>query len=60
MGQEPAYVFDFDVGTPQTVGQVPATQVVSRVDFDQALPWLWQRAQGEDLMPMGAAIAAPN
>ncbi len=60
MGQEPAYVFDFDVGTPDAVGQVPATQMVTRTDFDQALPWLWRRVRGEDLLPMGAAIAAPN
>ncbi|HEX5739365.1 MAG TPA: metal-dependent hydrolase, partial [Hydrogenophaga sp.] len=61
MGQEPNDVFDFDVGTPQAVGRVPATQAaVSRADFGEALPWLWRRVQGEDLMPMGAAIAAPN
>ena len=60
MGQEPAYVFDFDVGTPDAVGQAPATQVTARADFDQALPWLWRRVRGEDLLPMGAAIAAPN
>jgi inner membrane protein len=60
MGQEPTYVFDFDIGPADAVGQAPATQQASRPDFGQALPWLWRRLRGEDLLPMGAALAAPR
>ena len=60
MGQEPSYVFNFDIGPPDAVGQAPATQTSARADMGQALPWLWRRIQGEDLLPMGAAIAAPR
>lgn len=60
MGQEPHYVFEFDVGDATTVGQVTATQRSSRPDTDAALAWLWQRARGADLLPMGAALAAPR
>lgn len=60
MGQEPAYVFNFDIGPPDAVGQAPATQTSARADMGEALPWLWRRIRGEDLLPMGAAIAAPR
>jgi inner membrane protein len=60
MGQEPSYVFNFNLGLPEAVGQAPATQVSARADIGQALPWLWRRVRGEDLLPMGAAQAAPR
>lgn len=60
MGQEPDYVFNFDVGDAGTIGQVAATQRGSRPDTDAALAWLWHRARGADLLPMGAALAAPR
>jgi inner membrane protein len=60
MGQEPHYVFEFDVGDATQVGQVTATQRGSRPDTDAALDWLWDRARGADLLPMGAALASPR
>lgn len=60
MGQEPDYVFNFDVGPLDAVGSVAATHRSSRPDTDAALAWLWQRARGADLLPMGAALAAPR
>lgn len=60
MGQEPDYVFNFDVGPLDAVGTVSATHRSSRPDTDAALAWLWQRARGADLLPMGAALATPR
>lgn len=60
MGQEPTYVFNFDVGPVESVGSVPASHRSSRPDTAAALAWLWQRARGADLLPMGAALAAPQ
>ncbi len=60
MGQEPTYVFNFDVGPVDAVGSVPADHRSSRPDTAAALAWLWQRARGADLLPMGAALAAPQ
>ncbi|HMN92119.1 MAG TPA: metal-dependent hydrolase [Hydrogenophaga sp.] len=58
MGQEPTYVFSFDVGPVDAVGSLPASQRSSRPDTAAALAWLWQRARGADLLPLGAALAA--
>jgi len=60
MGQDPDYVFNFDVGPVDAIGSVPATHRSSRPDTTAALAWLWQRARGADLLPMGAALAAPQ
>ncbi|TNF62438.1 MAG: metal-dependent hydrolase [Burkholderiales bacterium] len=58
MGQDPDFVFSFDVGPVDAVGSVPAVQRSSRPDTPAALAWLWQRARGADLLPLGAALAA--
>ena len=51
MGQEPSYVFDFDLGPPIEPGQAhpPAVQVAQRIDLGRGLPWLKQRMQGQDV-----------
>jgi inner membrane protein len=49
MGQEPAYTFNFDLGTLQdraTQSQV-AVLKGQRPDVGKALPWLWRRMWGE-------------
>lgn len=43
MGQEPAYVFNFDLGPLDAVGSVPATQVSARPAIGPTLRWMWQR-----------------
>jgi inner membrane protein len=53
MGQEPAYVFTFEVAERRSAPQPlerPA-QVGSRADPERALPWLWRRLRGEPLPP---------
>ena len=50
MGQEPAYVFRFDVGTQ------PPVQLSARPDLRRGLPWLWDRIRGIDA-PMPVAVA---
>ena len=56
MGQEPAYVFSFDIGTPLQESQKhgPAEQQSRRMDVGAGLTWLWQRMWGRDLPPPGA------
>ncbi len=52
MGQEPAYVFRFDVGTQ------PPVQLSARPDLRRGLPWLWDRIRGIDApMQMPVAVA---
>ena len=51
MGQEPDYVFNFDLGPPDAVGSVPATQVSARPPTGPALRWIGQRIGGRDLPP---------
>jgi inner membrane protein len=53
MGNEPAYTFHFNLGTPDhmALGDRPATQQWQRPDLATALPWLWQRMWGRDLAP---------
>ena len=53
MGQEPAYTFNFDLGTAQeraANSQVPTLRS-TRPDVATALPWLWRRMLGEPLPP---------
>ncbi|MDH4449035.1 MAG: metal-dependent hydrolase [Rhodoferax sp.] len=51
MGQEPDYVFSFDLGPLHAVGQTPATQVSSRPPIGPALRWIGQRMLGHDIPP---------
>lgn len=51
MGQEPDYVFSFDVGLPDAVGTSPATQVSTRPPAGPALRWVGQRMWGHDVAP---------
>ncbi len=49
MGQEPDYVFNFDLGPLDAVGSVPAVQVSERPPVGPALRWIWARMWGRDL-----------
>lgn len=51
MGQEPQYVFNFDLGRPDAVGSVPAVQISERPPTGPALRWIWQRMWGRDVPP---------
>jgi inner membrane protein len=55
MGQEPAYVFSFDIGPPLQAGQsYPVAQQQSRrMDVGAGLTWLGQRMLGRDVPPPG-------
>jgi inner membrane protein len=53
MGQEPGYVFTFDLGPLDAPGQQPATQVSYRTDVGAGLRWLWRRMWGEAVLPPG-------
>jgi inner membrane protein len=55
MGQEPAYVFSFDIGPPLQAGQAhPVAQQQSRrMDVGAGLTWLGQRMSGQDVLPPG-------
>ncbi|WP_416547937.1 metal-dependent hydrolase [Limnohabitans sp. DCL3] len=57
MGQEPAYVFAFDIGPPLVAGQPhgPAQQQARRMDVRAGLNWLGQRLMGRDVPPPGTA-----
>jgi inner membrane protein len=57
MGQEPYYVFNFDLGPLDAVGSVPATQIIDRPPTGAALRWFWQRTRGEELSPPWATGA---
>lgn len=46
MGQEPNYVFRFDLGPPEVETGRSPRQVSARQDVAQALPWLWKRMLG--------------
>lgn len=56
MGQEPAYVFSFDIGPSLEEGQKhgPAQQATRRMEVGAGLQWLWQRMLGRDVSPPGA------
>jgi inner membrane protein len=53
MGQEPTYVFAFEVATRHSapVALTPTVHVGRRADPERALPWIWRRLQGEQLPP---------
>ncbi|MFZ9334787.1 MAG: metal-dependent hydrolase [Burkholderiaceae bacterium] len=55
MGQEPHYVFSFNIGPPLAAGQAhpPAWQASSRMPVRAGLAWLGRRLVGEDLPPPG-------
>lgn len=57
MGQEGAYVFDFDLGLPLTQGQAPppASQYSVRPALGESLRWLWERMWGADLPALHSA-----
>jgi inner membrane protein len=57
MGQEGAYVFDFDLGQPVTQGQTPppAVQYSARPALGESLRWLWARMWGADLPALGGS-----
>ena len=57
MGQEPAYVFRFDVGALNAVGAEQPVQLAMRPDIGRGLPWLWDRIRGVDA-PMPVAAGA--
>ena len=53
MGQEPNYVFSFDIGPPLEAGAVQpvASQMPYGLDTSRALEWLGQRLLGRDVQP---------
>jgi inner membrane protein len=53
MGQEPAYVFSFDIGPPLQGGysHPVAQQQSRRLELKAGLKWLGQRIMGQDLPP---------
>jgi inner membrane protein len=53
MGQEPAYVFSFDIGPPIQAGQghPVAQQQSRRMNVREGLQWLGQRILGRDVPP---------
>jgi inner membrane protein len=55
MGQEPDYVFSFNIGPPLTQGASPppARQQPARIPMGPGLRWLGRRMLGEDLDPPG-------
>lgn len=57
MGQEPTYVFRFDLGDPLAHPPPPAVQRSERPDLDRALPWLWRRLLGEDLPGLSEVLS---
>lgn len=62
MGQEPFYVFDFDLGPPIAPGQShpPAQQVAQRIDLTRGLPWLRQRLLGQDVPSLAEPPPTPT
>ncbi|HRK39001.1 MAG TPA: metal-dependent hydrolase [Burkholderiaceae bacterium] len=56
MGQEPGYVFHFDIGPPLSAERTdppPAVQHSLRADVRAGLTWLWARMWGADVEPPG-------
>lgn len=60
MGQEPHYVFDFDLGPPDTRPAPAAQRAGLRTDLAAGLPWLWARLQGQPLPPLGEYLVQGN
>lgn len=62
MGQEPYYVFEFNLGPPVPPGSEPpaAVRVGQRVDPASGLPWLWARLQGQEVPPLSEVLAQPR
>jgi len=62
MGQEPAYVFDFDIGPVGAAPEAlpPAVRQGMRVALDDGLPWLRSRALGADLPPLNRWLSERN
>ena len=56
MGQEPDYVFSFDIGPPLQAGQTHpvAEQRSRRMNVGEGLQWLGQRMLGRDVPPPGS------
>ncbi len=52
MGQQPHFVFEFDLGPASGVPEA-AVNVGLRGDVGAGLRWLWRRLRGEDLDPAG-------
>jgi inner membrane protein len=57
MGQEPDYVFSFDIGPPLQAGEPhPVAQQLSRrMNVGEGLKWLGQRMLGRDVPPPGSS-----
>jgi inner membrane protein len=57
MGQEPDYVFSFDIGVPLQSGQTPpqSESLSRRMRVAEGLTWLGQRMMGRDLPAPGTA-----
>ena len=55
MGQEPDYVFSFDIGPALAPGATPAAaqQQPARMAIGPGLRWLGRRMLGQDLDPPG-------
>lgn len=60
MGQEPDYVFNFDLGPPDTVGKAPSVQVSERPPVGPALRWIGQRMWGQDVSPPWRGAVRPS
>jgi inner membrane protein len=60
MGQEPNYIFNFDLGPLNAVGSVPATQVSERPPAGPALRWVGRRMWGNDLAPPWQGAVKPS
>jgi inner membrane protein len=61
MGQEPAYVFDFQLDPHWTAqkGPNPAVRVSHRADLQVGLPWIQARLLGQDLPPLSDLLLSP-
>ena len=55
MGFEPAYFFNFNMGKPNSSGDLdtnrPSVQEGARPNLEAGLPWLWQRLTGQTTEP---------
>lgn len=60
MGNEPTYTFHFNLGPSAQIaaGQRLTTQQWQRPDLATALPWLWERMWGRDVVLTAPAVRA--